>query len=68
MYTEAEAKEKWCPQMTSVEVIEDMDSRVALCCASRCMAWRPTYPKVVDGQMVPTGYCGLAGEPKRHGP
>lgn len=60
MYTEAEAKEKICQETRGSDYLADKP-----CVASQCMAWRPTYPKQVDGQMVPTGYCGLAGEPKR---
>lgn len=63
MYTESEAKEKWCPMMTDLSHADREDGRV--CIGSYCMAWRFSYPKQVDGQMVPTGYCGLAGEPKR---
>lgn len=56
MHTEAEAKEKWCPR-------EDLCIN---CIASKCMAWRPGYPKMNEqGEMIPTGYCGLAGAPTR---
>lgn len=59
MYTESEARPKLCPQA--------MNSQFANpgCAGSLCMAWRLSYPKQVDGQIIPTGYCGLAGEPKR---
>lgn len=60
MYTESEAKEKWCPQMIQ------LDSELVNCIASLCMAWRPSYPKTNEnGELIPAGYCGLAGEPKR---
>jgi hypothetical protein len=60
MYTESEAKEKICQETRGSDYGADQ-----LCVGSDCMAWRISYPKQGDGQMVPTGYCGLAGEPKR---
>lgn len=63
MYTEEEAKTKWCPQM--------IDHRGEFagndCIASRCMAWRwlPRESRMVNDDVVyvQVGYCGLAGKP-----
>jgi hypothetical protein len=58
MYTEAEAKTKWCPQMNSEEAFDLGETHVN-CCASHCMAWRWIGSKGPEQQ----GYCGLAGRP-----
>jgi hypothetical protein len=77
MYTEEQARTKWCPFVriangrgNAVAVNALMDSDAQRCCiASECMSWRwvewgrPDN----DGMIRPTksdkGYCGLAGEP-----
>ncbi len=67
VWTEEEAKTKWCPFAPTQfeEVTTD-------CIASRCMAWRwkarfgtdPVNPENC-AQLEPThGYCGLAGRPE----
>lgn len=58
MYTEAEAKEKWCPQ-----IHDDTGRNPRIfnvdCLGSRCMAWRWIGAQGPEQQ----GYCGLAGKP-----
>jgi hypothetical protein len=54
VYTEEEAKKKWCP----------MDNR-GECVASECMAWRyveTLNPKTLLFVNV-AGYCGMGGKP-----
>lgn len=76
MYTEDEAREKWCPHVR----YEDRETGVAsntwadrplnltnTCVGSKCMAWR--WGKVRREEQpgypidTPTGYCGLSGSP-----
>lgn len=58
MYTEAEAKEKWCPHMNSDDAIDNRGDDMQ-CVASACMAWRWIGAQGPEQQ----GYCGLAGKP-----
>lgn len=63
MYTEEEAKAKWCPLITyaipSAREIRNPGSSYDECLGSRCMAWRWIGSKGPEQQ----GYCGLAGKP-----
>lgn len=59
MHTEAEAREKWCPQMSHVRLGVERVEEVC-CVASLCMAWRWG---VQEGDPRKVGYCGLAGKP-----
>lgn len=68
MLTEAEAKTKWCPQVTyctnELDVIQDGRTPLyahQLCEASGCMAWR--WMTNVGEDVFARGYCGLAGHP-----
>lgn len=58
MYTEEEAKNKWCP-MAQIAAGAESAKNANLCDASGCMMWRWE-----DAPMTskPTGYCGLAGK------
>lgn len=69
IYTEEEARTKWCP-------LYDESHRGALCISSMCMAWRkfdqvgigPNGEKRerdMDGRTkwVDRGYCGAFGNP-----
>lgn len=69
MYTEEEAKEKWCP-MVRLHCVDShcADNRLAnnyelpdgtLCIASECMMWR------WHSANKEYGYCGLAGKEKQ---
>ena len=76
MYTEEEAKTKWCPFVRySVEnaskwkrainrwvSVNDMqlNPEPCHCIASECMVWRWDTD---DGYPAKEGYCGLAGKP-----
>lgn len=55
MYTEEEAKEKWCPLLNPTG-----HPIIYRCNASECMAWRWG---VAEGDPRKVGYCGLAGKP-----
>jgi len=55
MYTEEEAKEKYCPFWAS----GDWTTK---CEASKCMMWRWYSQSEID--KPPKGYCDLAGKPK----
>lgn len=75
MYTEEEAKTKWCPHA----VASHTDPRAGFhndgrpiqfpCIASACMAWRWTIaPAYIGPERTMSheayGYCGLAGKPE----
>jgi hypothetical protein len=75
--TEDEAKKKWCPLVRNNPLAPDesyagvttRDNKPDYernCIASACMMWREA-DRVEDpenyGTYIPTGYCGLAGEP-----
>jgi hypothetical protein len=78
MYTEKEAKDKWCPT-TFASYTGQSDGGPYTCEASKCMAWRwgedivkknPNAGKrAADGSVecdsftTKKGYCGLAGKP-----
>ena len=67
MYTEEEAKTRWCPfarteavgAANDIAINRDSDGNTAgaKCLASGCMAWRGQFATSTDGR----GYCGLAG-------
>lgn len=72
MYTELEAKEKWCPYSY---MHRPSPTATLKCVGSKCMAWRwincyepvsfsgrPTTRKELPKEEW-TGYCGLAGKP-----
>jgi len=71
MDTEEEAKQKFCHLRVGMVPSSAREAEIeyANCLGSRCMAWRWTKeytaemepPK--DFALVPTGYCGLAGNP-----
>lgn len=79
LWTEAEAKTKWCPfaQTRYGNRVDDGNMKDAcLCIGSRCMAWRMDSQIVADLAAVGVkpdghtrwvdqeGYCGLAGGSK----
>ena len=60
MYTEEEAKVKWCFQSIAG------GSYWKKCVASGCMAWRWDEERsgvLKDGTYRKVGYCGIAGKP-----
>lgn len=70
--TEAEAREKLCPQTMGAQPVTQGETILRWmgphpCMASSCMAWRRTgwvdmaVPDSLRTTRVPTGYCGLAG-------
>jgi hypothetical protein len=60
MYTEEEAKTKWCPMVRVREDTPDEEMREAIRCeASQCMMWR----WFENGTRYSIGHCGLAGKP-----
>ena len=68
MYTEEEAKTKWCHATiarTNVHVDDRLDSFQPRCIGSDCMAWRwqpnASVSQGINGTRP--GYCGLAGKP-----
>ena len=68
MYTEEEAKTKWCP-MAMVQYISgsynrhhERKSNIPPCIASSCMMWRVDEIDMLDPKES-TGYCGLGGKP-----
>ena len=72
MYTEEEAKTKWCPMVrifsgTSNYVAAcnknmlDRDKDKDRCIASNCMMWR--WIPTIYAPETKSGYCGLAGKP-----
>lgn len=76
LMTEEQARETWCPFVRIALDYGDYATagnrgwadktdhlyKDCRCLASKCMAWRWSSFKTVDGQM-PCGYCGLAGKP-----
>jgi len=72
MYTEDEAKKKWCPMARSISQsgtstavainkfdVDDLSAETR-CIASTCMMWRWRKDALsVAGEI---GYCGLAGK------
>lgn len=72
MYTEKQAREKWCPAARAIREWETptSDATRANCIASDCMWWRWEIQADIDltapGQPPDKrhrGYCGMAGEP-----
>ncbi len=69
MHTEFEAREKWCPfAQTDTEYggsynrdFKGQLSKLCLCIASDCMAWRWTEFDIAHSDKK-RGYCGLAGK------
>ncbi len=76
MYTEEEAKTKWCPMVRMARVVAEdgggvpkvaaTSNRGAFCIASDCMMWRwdngSGYEHADGSKTDPErGYCGLAG-------
>lgn len=67
MYTEDEARKKWCPHAVAshndprrgFHKGQVSDDDCFICIASECMAWRSVM--TMDGNK---GYCGLAGRPE----
>lgn len=64
MYTEAEARSKWCHRVSLDAADDGKNSRDVTrsyveCLGSRCMAWRWIGSQGPEQQ----GYCGLAGKP-----
>ena len=66
MYSEKEAKQKWCPMMRSSATSSKISTNIEKdstwnvnCKASECMMWR----WAVAPMEVQEGYCGLAGMP-----
>jgi len=65
--TEEEARKKWCPQVRWTShgegYTDPFENRGAncLCIASNCMMWKDSMG-IVEGKIVKTGYCGLAGK------
>lgn len=79
MFTEQEAREKWCPMarvdFRSFNHVTGGDetfvgNRAAPCIASQCMMWRWRDPKEnkelkkQNAMHVAQGFCGLASRPE----
>lgn len=73
MYTEKEAREKWCPMARrsmdmAAGMFTNMPNPEAIkCIAHLCMAWRLRRRYADEKRDAEishgTGYCGLAGKP-----
>ncbi|MGW8145077.1 MAG: hypothetical protein ACWGN2_11830 [Anaerolineales bacterium] len=73
MYTEDEAKTKWCPeyQVSGADGFNNRDDVPGYprCIASECMHWRWIIMPMFDADtylgegQTDRGYCGLSGKP-----
>ena len=75
MYTEKDARTRWCHASNSRGIGSDgglLLLPVSLCIASECMAWRIEFKPIPSKHQPPKewcekptgrGYCGLAGKP-----
>jgi hypothetical protein len=76
MYTEKEAKKKWCPMAKETafgvgsfnKTSDGKPVTSCNCIASECMMWRWRETVLTQGTTIPmpqgnpSGYCGLAGK------
>jgi hypothetical protein len=75
MYTEDEAREKWCPEARTLNINMEVNynrfcsgeiEKETLCIASACMMWRWGNAVGIDNEGNEhkiAGYCGKSGKP-----